>query len=68
MFRWYSGLAGFSNCWGRNQPCLSASSLACFTIPEPRFAAGLRITLAPRPFMSLRRSTENESAMMATNG
>ena len=50
------------------QPCSAASSLACFTIPDARFAAGLRITFAPSPFMSLRRSTENESAMIATNG
>ena len=31
-------------------------------------AAGVRMTLAPRPRMILRRSTENESAMVATKG
>jgi len=37
-------------------------------MPEPRSAAGESTTLAPRAFISLRRSTLKLSAMMATNG
>ena len=68
MLRWYSGLAGFSNCWGRNQPWAFASSVAFLTIPLPRSAAGVRTTLAPSAFISFRRSTLKLSDMTATNG
>jgi len=51
---------------GKNQPCLSASSFAIFTIPEARSAAGLRITFAPSPLHQLQPLHENDSAMMAT--
>jgi len=68
VLRWYSGLAGFSNCWGMNQPCCFASSSALRTMPLPRSAAGVSTTLAPRPFMSLRRSTLKLSDMTATKG
>ncbi len=37
-------------------------------MPLPRSAAGVRITFAPRARMILRRSMENVSTMVATNG
>jgi hypothetical protein len=37
-------------------------------MPLPRSAAGVRITLAPSARMILRRSMENVSTMVATNG
>jgi hypothetical protein len=68
VLRWYSGLAGFSNWRARNQPCFSASSSARFTMPLPRSAAGVRITFAPSARITLRRSIENVSTIVATNG
>ncbi len=37
-------------------------------MPVPRSAAGVRITFAPSARMILRRSTENVSTIVATNG
>ena len=37
-------------------------------MPVPRSAAGVRMTFAPRIRISLRRSTEKLSDMIATNG
>jgi hypothetical protein len=37
-------------------------------MPEPRSAAGVRITFAPSTRMSLRRSIEKLSAIVATKG
>src|SRR5712691_532291 len=54
---WMSALASFSNWRVRNQPCVSASSIAMVTIASARPAAGVKTTLAPRKRMSLRRST-----------
>ena len=63
-----SALASFSNWRVRNQPCAAASSAAFFTMPVPRSAAGVRITLAPRKRISLRRSTLKLSAIVTTSG
>ena len=68
VWRWYSGLAGLSNCFARNQPRFLAISSAFLTMPEPRSAAGTRMTFAPRMRISLRRSTEKLSDMSATKG
>ena len=65
---WMSGLASFSNCRVRNQPCLAASSCAFTTMPKPRCACGVSTTLAPRKRSSLRRSTLKLSAMVTTSG
>jgi hypothetical protein len=45
---------------------LAASSSAFLTMPVPRSAAGVTITFAPSARMILRRSIENDSAMVAT--
>ena len=47
VLRCQAGLAGFSNCRARNAPCLVANACARRTMPEPRSAAGVRMTLAP---------------------
>jgi hypothetical protein len=61
-------LAGFENCRATNQPCFFASSSVFLTAPLACSAAAVRITFAPRMRMSLRRSTENDSGISATNG
>src|SRR5688572_25553856 len=63
-----SALASFSNCRVRNQPFVSASSTAFFTMPIARSEAGVITTLAPRKRISLRRSTLKLSAMLTTSG
>ena len=37
-------------------------------MPVPRSAAGVRITFAPRAFITFLRSIENVSTITATNG
>ena len=63
-----SALAGVSNWCARNQPFVSASSLAFMYMPKPFCARGVRTTLAPRKRISCRRSTEKLSAMVTTSG
>ena len=63
-----SALASLSNCRHRNQPCVSASSIALFSMPVPFSAAGVSTTWAPRKRSSLRRSRLKLSAIVTTSG
>ena len=65
---WMSALASASNWCARNQPWVSASSLAFWYMPKPLSSRGVSTTLAPRKRMSLRRSMEKLSAMVTTSG
>jgi hypothetical protein len=65
---WISALASLSNWRHRNQPCLSASPMALFSMPVPFSAAGVSTTRAPRKRSSLRRSTLKLSAIVSTSG
>ena len=66
VLAWYAGLASFSNCEHRNQPCFAHSSSALATIPVPLPALGVTMTFAPSMRMIFRRSTLKGSAMQIT--
>ncbi|MEO5669238.1 MAG: hypothetical protein ABIR26_00980 [Ramlibacter sp.] len=65
---WMVALASLSNCRGRNQPCVCASSAALATMPLPFCQAGVSTTLAPRKRINRRRSTLKFSAITITSG
>ena len=62
----YVGIGGFSSWRAMNQPLASASSRHLVTIPMPLASLGVRMTLAPRKRINLRRSTEKVSTMTET--
>ena len=59
---WMAGFAGFSNCWGMNEPGVAAR-ISSATRIEPFIpsAAGLSTSSAPYCAMSARRSTDIDS-------
>ena len=67
VLRWTSGLAGFSNCCGMNQPGFwSSSSFALAMAPRMPCSLGVSTTLAPNALSSRRRSMDMLSGMVTT--
>ena len=68
MDAWISAFALVSNWLAKNQPFSFANSTAFWYMPIPFASLGVNTTFAPNILISLRRSTENDSAIVRTKG
>jgi hypothetical protein len=65
VWRWISGLAGFSNCWGMIAPGWSAASSSALAIaPFMPFGPSVSTSSAPSSASILRRSSDMVSGMV----